>query len=346
MATIVTYSASMRTRKSTSSSNAKASSACQEFYTSGYNYVGILHFSGLDNLRNKVITAVALTVYAEQAGYGLGHTKTVYLRKSNYQEASASGITGSAYCGDALGTFTGAFYGNTSTTSFSGTLLTNVANYIASGKNTFTIYDPSPVISSQGYATNYLMWSTATLTVTYEEGVSSPSTSVTSVALGSAVTISTNRLSTSATHTLLYSFGAASGTIATNVGASTSWTPPLSLASQIPAATSGLCVITCNTFVGGTQTGSKSCTITLTVPSSVVPTVSTLSYTEAVSGIAAQFGGYVRQRSKLAVTIGASGSYGSTIASYRTTVNGTSYTSSSFTTGTLNTAGTIAFRSP
>ena len=46
MTTTVSFSASMRTRKSNSSSNSKSSQACQEFYTSGYNYVGILHFSG------------------------------------------------------------------------------------------------------------------------------------------------------------------------------------------------------------------------------------------------------------------------------------------------------------
>ena len=45
------------------------------------------------------------------------------------------------------------------------------------------------------------------VSVTYEEGVSSPSTSASSVALGSSVTINTNRLSSSATHTLTYTFG-------------------------------------------------------------------------------------------------------------------------------------------
>ena len=244
MTTTVSFSASMRTRKSNSSSNSKSSQACQEFYTSGYNYVGILHFSGL-NLQNKVITAVSLAVYSEKAGYGAGHTKTVYLRKSYHQEASASGVIGRDYCAEPLGTFTGSFYGNTTTTAFTGSLLTNVASYLAAGNNTFCIYNPSPTASSQGYSNNYLMWSTATLSVTYEEGVSSPSTSASSVALGSSVTINTNRLSSSATHTLTYTFGSASGTIATNVGASTGWTPPLSLASQIPSATSGYCTITC-----------------------------------------------------------------------------------------------------
>ena len=50
------------------------------------------------------------------------------------------------------------------------------------------------------------------------------------------VTIYTNRVSASTTHTLLYTFGNTSGTIATNVGASVNWTPALTLAAQIPNA--------------------------------------------------------------------------------------------------------------
>ena len=45
MATTVTYSASMRTRKTNSSSNYKSSAASQEFYVSDSNFVGIVHFS-------------------------------------------------------------------------------------------------------------------------------------------------------------------------------------------------------------------------------------------------------------------------------------------------------------
>ena len=120
MATTVSYSASMRTRKTNSASNAKSSAASQEYYENTYNYVGIVHFAGMA-LSGKVITGISLRIVAAQAGYGTGHTKTVYVRKSNYQSASQSGITGLGYCGDALGTFTGAFYGNT-------TLIPSAAN--------------------------------------------------------------------------------------------------------------------------------------------------------------------------------------------------------------------------
>ena len=64
------------------------------------------------------------------------------------------------------------------------------------------------------------------------------SVSATAVNLGSATTVSISRASSSFTHTLTYSFGSATGTIATKTSStSVSWTPPLSLANQIPSAT-------------------------------------------------------------------------------------------------------------
>lgn len=331
-----TYSAELRARKYTSTSNFKASAASQEFYDSSYNLVGIISFTGM-NLANKVISSISLTMTSTKAGFGAGHTKTVFLRKAVYQNASTD-VTGGQYVGDALGTFDGSFYDNTTSYTMSGTLLTNMANYIAAGNNTFTIYNPTPSASYQGWSNNYLQWTNVTITVTYTEGVSVPTTSKSAVNLGSAVTIYTNRVNTSATHTVTYAFGGASGTIGTNVGASVSWTPALALAVQIPNATAGICTIFCYTYYGGTLTGTSSCTITLNVPDTVKPTF-TLGVREANTDIYSQFGCYVRTRSMLSITIEASGAQGSTISSYRTTVNGTTYTTNSFITGYLYTAG-------
>ena len=173
MAATATYNASMRTRKTSSSGNAKSAVACQEYYDDSYNYVGIVHFSGMA-LSGKVITGISLRVKADQAGYGGGHTKTVYVRKSKYQAVSQSGVTGGSYYGDALGTFTGSFYGNTTTYTLSGSLLTNMAAYLAEGNNTICLFNPGPVKSSQGYSTNYLQWSACSIAVTYEEAASQP----------------------------------------------------------------------------------------------------------------------------------------------------------------------------
>jgi hypothetical protein len=184
-----------------------------------------------------------------------------------------------------------------------------------------------------------MQWDACQIIVTYEEAASVPSTSPTSLAMGSAVTINTNRLSSSATHTLKYAFGSATGTIATDVGDSASWTPPVSLASQIPSATSGACTITCETYYNGVLTGTKTCHLTLTVPSSVVPTISSVTHAENVSGLAAQFSAYVQSKSKLNVSILAAGAYGSTITTYRATLDGATYTAASFTTGFLMFSG-------
>ena len=340
MATTVSYSASMRTRKTNSASNAKSSAASQEYYESTYNYVGIVHFAGMA-LSGKVITGISLRIVAAQAGYGTGHTKTVYVRKSNYQSASQSGITGLGYCGDALGTFTGAFYGNTSTYTLSGELLNNLAAYIAAGNNTICLYNPSPVKSSQGYSTNYLQWTECIITVTYEEAASKPTLNKYSLAMGTAVTIYTNRQSSIATHTVSYSFFSESGLIAVGVEDECAWTPPISLAAQIPNATSGWGTILCDTYVNGNLVSTNTCTFQLTVPASVVPSISNVAFSEATSGIADRFGGYVRTRSKLSVGITAAGAQGSSISAYRTSIDGVTYSGASFTTNTLNTAGNL-----
>ena len=330
MATTVSYAASLCTRKYTSSSNAKSNLACQEFYDSSYNYVGIISFSGM-NLANKVITGIWLDISAAKAGYGAGSTKTVFLRKANYQSGIASGIAGWQYTGDELGTFDGSFYGNYTSYYITGSLFNAMAAYISAGNNSFTIYNPYASASSQGYSYNYFQWESVVITVTYEEAVSQPTVSSSSVNLGSAVTVYTNRQSTATTHTLLYSFGTASGTIATNVGASVSWTPPLTLASQIPNATSGICTITCQSYNGGTLTGTRTCTVTLNVPTTVVPSISSVTVEDTNETVVTKIAAYVKSLSTLSVAITAAGVYGSTISSYRTSLDGITYTAASFT---------------
>ena len=338
MAKTVSYSASLVTRKTNSSSNTKSDRASQEYYENTYNYVGIIHFSGM-NLANKVITGISFNITSTAAGLGVSHLKTVYFRRSNYQAPAQSGVTGASYCGTALGTMTGYYYNNTSTNVVSGSLLTQMAAYFAQGNNTLCIYNPSPTASSHGYSNNYLQWSSVIVTVTYEEPSSVPTMSAYTITMGNSVTIYTNRQTTAATHTIRYSYFTVNETIATGVTTSCTWTPPVSLAAQTPSATSGWGTILCDTYVNGTYISTNTCIFTLDVPSSVVPSISAINLSEAVSGIDAQFGGYVQTRSKLNVSITAAGTQSSTITGYRTTVNGTTYTGTSFTTGTLSTAG-------
>ena len=67
-----------------------------------------------------------------------------------------------------------------------------------------------------------------------------------------------------------------------------------------------------------------------------------VAFSEATSGIADRFGGYVRTRSKLSVSITATGAQGSSISAYRTSIDSVTYSGSSFTTNALNTAGNLA----
>lgn len=181
----------------------------------------------------------------------------------------------------------------------------------------------------------------ATVTLDTIPRASAPTVSSSSVDMGSAVTINTNRASSSFTHDLAYSFaGGSYVSIATGVGASYSWTTP-DLASSIPNATSGTVTIRCITKSGSTSVGTKTVTMTLKVPTSVVPTISSVATVEATSGLAAQFGAFIKSKSKIKATITAAGAKGSTIKSYSTTFNGRTYTGSSWTSSEVTDSGSL-----
>ena len=167
-----------------------------------------------------------------------------------------------------------------------------------------------------------------------------PTVSASSVDMGGAVTISTPRASSSFTHDLAYAFaGSGYTSIATGVATSYSWTVP-DLASKIPNATSGTVTIRCITKNGSTTVGTKTVLLTAKVPSSVVPTISSVAVVEATSGIAAQFGALVQGKSKVKTTITAAGAKGSIITAYSATYQGKTYTGSSWTSDSIKNAGT------
>lgn len=169
-----------------------------------------------------------------------------------------------------------------------------------------------------------------------------PTLSSTSVNMGSAVTISLPRASSSFTHDLAYQFAGGSWTsIATGRGTSHSWTVP-DLADRIPNATSGAVTIRCITKNGSKTIGTKTVRMTAKVPSNVVPTVDGVAVSEGTSGLAAQFGAYIQGKTKLAVNIAASGAKGSNVTAYSTTLAGKTYTSGSFTSPVLTAKGSIS----
>lgn len=291
---------------------------------------GVLYFPGLAALKGKIINGVKLTATTGQTGYGTATTKTVYIYNSAAQGGIKTSLNAGHRTGNALGSCKAPMWDNTKTFD-----VAFMAASIAAGYDTYCIYNDSSY-------TDYLKWTAVTLEVDWQEPATQPSLSASTVEMGKAVTISTPAVNSAYKHTLRYAFGGASGTITTGIASSTSWTPPISLANQIPSATAGSGTIYCDTYSGSTLLGTKSVSITLTVPGSVVPSAGTLSaaLAEDTSGT----GLYVKGMGKAKLTLsGASGAYGSSITSYTITGGGWSATNGALTTGTLASAGNITF---
>lgn len=291
---------------------------------------GVLYFPGLAALKGKIINGVKLTAKTGQTGYGTTTTKTVYIYNSASQGGIKTSLNAGHRTGNALGSCKAPMWDNTKTFD-----VAFMAASIAAGYDTYCIYNGSSY-------TDYLKWTAVTLEVDWQEPATQPSLSASTVEMGKAVTINTPAVNSAYKHTLRYAFGGASGTIATGITSSVSWTPPVSLANQIPSATAGSGTIYCDTYSGSTLLGTKSVSITLTVPGSVVPSAGTLSaaLAEDTSGT----GLYVKGMGKAKLTLsGASGAYGSSITSYTITGGGWTATNGALTTGTLASAGNITF---
>lgn len=216
---------------------------------------------------------------------------------------------------------------------------TITVNHKADGKGSVKVRTSLDTRISAGTVTK-----SASLTLDTIPRTTTPTVSASSVDMGGAITINTPRAASSFTHDLAYAFaGSGYTSIATGVGTSYSWTVP-DLASKIPSATSGTVTVRCITKSGSTIIGTKYVTFTAKVPSSVIPTVSAVTHAEATSGLAAQFGAYVQNKSKLSVKITGAGAKGSSIKAYEATLNGKSYTAASFTSAVLSSSGTLTLR--
>lgn len=182
----------------------------------------------------------------------------------------------------------------------------------------------------------------ATLTLDQIKRATQPTLSASSVFMGGSITINTPRASSAFTHDLAYSFaGSTYKAISTGVGTSYAWTVP-DLATSVPNSTSGVMTIRCVTKSGSTTVGTKTVTLTVKVPASVVPTISAVTLEDTVSGLAAQFKAFIQNKSAVKCTITAAGAKGSTIKSYSSTFQGLTYSGSSWTSKTLGTAGALS----
>lgn len=110
--------------------------------------------------------------------------------------------------------------------------------------------------------------------------------------------------------------------------------------NAMPNVTRASFTFTITTVIGGYTEGSTNATATGTIADNIKPSISKIALTEAISGIATQFGGFVQNQSRINGVITATAGTGSSISSYKTVINGQTITTSTFTTSTLKTAGT------
>ena len=168
-----------------------------------------------------------------------------------------------------------------------------------------------------------------------------PTIDSTVITMGSSATITLAPASGTFKHKLKYSFGGVANlTSGLSIGSDFSpsgnikltFTPPVSLGDYIPTATGGHAIITCTTYdANGSQIGEpKTITVTINVPS-YTPTISiSIKGNDLLSGV------YVQGKSTATYTITAKGNYGSTIQAYTSTLDGVTYSGSSFTTNKLS----------
>lgn len=268
---------------------------------------------------NTSNVTVSVRVYRTNTGYTTYGTGTVYvtINGTQYTESitTADKITSSGV------------------TIFSKTL--NIAHN-ADGSKTLAV---SARITHDQFSSSNKSYSQALTTV---PRATTPTLSASSVNMGSSITISLPRASSGFDHTLTYKFVNATGTIGSDIGTSKAWEVPLSLASQIPNATSGTVTITVKTYNGSTLIGTKTVSFTAKVPASVVPEIDSVAVADTNSAYATQFGSLVQGKSKAKFTIKASGAYGSTISAYKTVIEGKTYTGASPTTAVLTGSGNVS----
>lgn len=163
---------------------------------------------------------------------------------------------------------------------------------------------------------------TASGTITLNTIPRKSSVTCNSFYIGDSTTITISRATSSFTHTIKYTFGTLSGTIATKTSAtSIGWTPTAEdFYGQIPNTTSKGGTITCETYNGSTLIGTSTANFNAYAKQDdCVPTVSaTIEDTnEGTSGASGSSLSIVRYLSKPKVTMTATPKYSSTIKSYR-----------------------------
>lgn len=262
-------------------------------------------------------------------------TGASYTINSSASKSGSVTINGTKYTFN----FTAALSGNQTKTLYTKTV---TVAHAANGTKTcsFSATCGINVTLSGTYYGNVTATGTGTFNTIARASTISSVTSSVSVNGTNAVTVNITRAASSFTHTVVFSFGSYSKTT-TGVGTSTSYAIPTSWLNAIPNATSGTAKVTVTTYSGSTKIGSAvSKNFTLTVPSSVVPTISSVAVADTTTN-QTTFGNMVQGKSKPKFTITAAGALGSTIKAYKTVFEGKTYTGATPTASAITGSGSV-----
>lgn len=169
-----------------------------------------------------------------------------------------------------------------------------------------------------------------------------PAFSLATIELGQSVTVDLkSRASNAFTHTLTYSFGSLTNQTLGTAKTSEEMFPftfPTSLSAQMTDVGSKICTVTCKTFSGNTQIGTKTVTLTLTAPVTWLPGITSISCSPSNTVLGANKYPATVTGVTISVTCSDTNLHDATIASVAVTFQGKTYS----TTTISNNVATIS----
>lgn len=172
---------------------------------------------------------------------------------------------------------------------------------------------------------------------------------VSSAVFGKEATITIDRQNPTFKHTVRYQIGDSSGTIASNVDTSATWTIPLDLINKFTNTVNAQGTILVDSYLQGSKIGTQSTTINISVPDSVKPTLTGLTLVDTNETVRRLLPGnnFIQVMSNIRADFsGASGVYGSSITGYYAELVGKnqSINSNGATFGMMNYSGQAIVR--
>ncbi len=172
---------------------------------------------------------------------------------------------------------------------------------------------------------------------------------VSSAVFGKEATITIDRQNPTFKHTVRYQIGDSSGTIASNVDTSTTWTIPLDLINKFTNTVNVQGIISVDSYLQGSKIGTQSTTINISVPDSVKPTLTGLTLVDTNETVRRLLpeNNFIQVMSNIRADFsGASGVYGSSITGYYAELVGKnqSINSNGATFGMMNYSGQAIVR--